>query len=166
MALRHPSPRPPCPPRPPRLSSQVCRRPPPHMPRQPRCRGRSAPSPTAPEAACARRGACRTGGRPWRRARPRTPRPPPRVLPARSVPGCCRLGCHGTWYVRHGRGWHVYGVRTVVPAPGAGCPAPLIRTARRRTVRVARTYSTEAPGRTCKLRSRRSRSTAMRSGSA
>ena len=35
------------------------------------------------------------------------------------------------------------------------CPAPLVRTARKRLVRVARTYSTEAeaPGRTCKLSS-------------
>ena len=54
------------------------------------------------------------------------------------------LWCHGTWYV--------YGVRTVVPAPGASCSVPQVRTARRRLVRVAHTYSTEAPGRTCKLR--------------
>ena len=31
-------------------------------------------------------------------------------------------------------------------SPGPSCPAPLERTARRRLVRVARTYSTEAPG--------------------
>ena len=31
----------------------------------------------------------------------------------------------------------------------ASCPVPLVRTARRRLVRVARTYSTEAPGRGC-----------------
>jgi len=37
-------------------------------------------------------------------------------------------------------------------APGASCPVPQVRTARRRLVRVARTYSTEAPGRTCQLR--------------
>jgi hypothetical protein len=36
----------------------------------------------------------------------------------------------------------VYGART-------SCPVPLVRTARRRLARAARTYSTEAPGRTC-----------------
>ena len=36
-------------------------------------------------------------------------------------------------------------------SPGAGSPMPQVRTARRRLVRVARTYSTEAPGRTCQL---------------
>ena len=42
-------------------------------------------------------------------------------------------------------------------SPGAGSPMPQVRTARRRLVRVARTYSTEAPGRTCQLsRPRRS----------
>ena len=47
-----------------------------------------------------------------------------------------RLGCHGTRYVRHGRGWYVHRVRA--------------RTARgRRLVSVAHTYSTEAPGRAC-----------------
>ena len=45
----------------------------------------------------------------------------------------------------------MYGVRTVVPAPGASCPAAQVRTARRRLIRVARTYSTEAPGRTRQL---------------
>ena len=38
------------------------------------------------------------------------------------------------------------------PAPGVGCPAPQVRTARSRLVRVAHTCSTEAPGRTSKLR--------------
>ena len=28
------------------------------------------------------------------------------------------LWCHGTWYVRHARGWYVYGVRTVRGAQG------------------------------------------------
>ena len=36
----------------------------------------------------------------------------------------------------------MYGVRK-------SCPVPSVRTARRRLVRVARPYSTEAPGRTC-----------------
>ena len=35
---------------------------------------------------------------------------------------------------------------------GASGPVPPVRTARRRLVRVARTYSTEAPGRTCQHR--------------
>ena len=58
-------------------------------------------------------------------------------------------------YARHARGWYAYGARTLLGAPRASCPVPLVRTARRRLVRVARTYSTEAPGRTCKLRSER-----------
>ena len=37
-------------------------------------------------------------------------------------------------------------------AVGAGCPVPPVRTQRGRLVRVARTYPTEAPGRTCQLR--------------
>ena len=49
--------------------------------------------------------------------------------------------CHGTRYVQHAR------VRAW--GPGASCPAPPTLTARTRLVRVARTYSTEAPGRTC-----------------
>eukprot|EP00964_Phaeocystis_antarctica_P128909 scaffold92731_cov66-Phaeocystis_antarctica.AAC.1 len=68
-----------------------------------------------------------------------------------------RLRCHGTRYVRHTRGRYAYGARTVRGARGASCPAPPVRTARRRLVRVARTYSTEAPGRTCKLRAARRR---------
>ena len=59
---------------------------------------------------------------------------------------------HGTRYVRHARGAYAY--RTVRPrlarvlrahsakGPGASCPAPQVRTARRR-------LGTEAPGRTC-----------------
>ena len=49
------------------------------------------------------------------------------------------LRCHGTRYVRHGRGWYAYGVRTV---RGTSGKAALRHTARRRLVRVARTYST------------------------
>eukprot|EP00964_Phaeocystis_antarctica_P124216 scaffold87898_cov68-Phaeocystis_antarctica.AAC.2 len=45
------------------------------------------------------------------------------------------LGCHGTRYVRHARGWYAYGVRTVRGAQG----------------QAALRLSTEAPGRTCKL---------------
>ena len=56
-------------------------------------------------------------------------------------------------YVRHGRGWYVYGIRTALQGRSkASCPAPLVRAARRRLTHVSRTYSTEAPGRTCKLR--------------
>ena len=63
------------------------------------------------------------------------------------------LGCHGMRYVRHGRGWYVYGIRTALQGRSkASCPAPLVRAARRRLTHVSRTYSTEAPGRTCKLR--------------
>ena len=57
----------------------------------------------------------------------------------------------GTRYVRHARGWYMYGVRTVLapsPPAGASCSAPPVRTAQRRLVRVARTYSTGAPVRT------------------
>ena len=43
-------------------------------------------------------------------------------------------------------------VRTVLDATGAGCSVPLVRTIARRLVRVARTYSTEARGRTCQHR--------------
>jgi hypothetical protein len=50
--------------------------------------------------------------------------------------------------------------RTVVPRPGS-CPKPQVRTARGRPVRVARTYSTEAPGRTCQHRSTLSPSSAL-----
>ena len=58
----------------------------------------------------------------------------------------CRqhLWCHGTRYARHTRGWYAYGVRAVVQQ----LPVPQVRTLRRRPVRVACTYSTEAPGRT------------------
>ena len=47
------------------------------------------------------------------------------------------LGCHGTRYVRHGRGWYVYvhRVRTVRVAPGASCPAPPVRTPHKRLIR-------------------------------
>ena len=55
-------------------------------------------------------------------------------------------GCHGgARYVRRARGWCAHSVRTVVPPPGASCPEPSVRTARRRRVRVARTCSTQAP---------------------
>ena len=49
------------------------------------------------------------------------------------------LWCHGTRYVRHARGRYVY----------KRCPELSVRTARRRLVRVAGTYSTGAPGRRC-----------------
>ena len=39
--------------------------------------------------------------------------------------------------------------RTVYVPWGTGCPVPPVRDARRRPVRVARTCSAEAPGRTC-----------------
>ena len=61
------------------------------------------------------------------------------------------LGCHGTLYVPNARGWYVYPVRTVRGALGASRPAPPVRTQRGRLVRVARTYPTEASGRTCQL---------------
>eukprot|EP00964_Phaeocystis_antarctica_P096711 scaffold62983_cov33-Phaeocystis_antarctica.AAC.1 len=54
----------------------------------------------------------------------------------------------GATVCTHARGWYACGVRTVLSAPGASCHVPLIRKARRRLVRVARTYSTEAPERT------------------
>ena len=44
-----------------------------------------------------------------------------------------------------------YPVRTVRGALGASRPAPPVRTQRGRLVRVAGTYPTEAPGRTCQL---------------
>ena len=63
-----------------------------------------------------------------------------------------RLGCHGTRYVPNARGWYAYPVRTVRGALGVSRPAPPVRTQRGRLVRVAGTYSTEAPGRTRQLR--------------
>ena len=75
-----------------------------------------------------------------------TGRPP--ALPLR------HLGCHGARYVPNARGWYAYPVRTVRGALGASRPAPPVRTQRGRLVRVARTYPTEAPGRTCQPRSR------------
>ena len=74
---------------------------------------------------------------------PRGERPP--------VPGGGDLGCHGTRYVPYDRGWYAYPVRTVRGALGASHPAPPVRTQRARLVRVARTYPTEAPGRTRQL---------------
>ena len=53
--------------------------------------------------------------------------------------GATVRGMHGT------RGSHAYGSAS----PGPSCPAPRVRTARRRLVHVARTYSMEAAGRTC-----------------
>ena len=54
------------------------------------------------------------------------------------------LRSHSTRYVRH---TFAFG------AQGASCPAPLLRTAHTWLVtRLAGTYSTEAPGRTCQLR--------------
>ena len=64
------------------------------------------------------------------------------------------LGCHGTQYAWYGRGWYAYPVRTVRGALGASRPAPPVRTQRGRLVRVACTYPTEAPGRTCQLSGR------------
>ena len=60
-----------------------------------------------------------------------------------------RLGCHGTRYVHNTRGWYAYSVRGAL---GASRPVRPVRTQRGRLVRVARTYPTEAPGRTCQLR--------------
>ena len=60
---------------------------------------------------------------------------------------CARSSSLSAWgatvrgYVRYARG-----------ALGSGRPAPPVRTQRGRLVRVARTYPTEAPGRTCQLR--------------
>ena len=52
----------------------------------------------------------------------------------------------------HPRLWYAYGIRAR-GALGASCPAPLLRTAHTWLVtRLAGTYSTEAPGRTCQLR--------------
>ena len=69
------------------------------------------------------------------------------------MPAPLRLWCHGTRYVRHGLGWYAYGVRTVSGALEASCPEHPVPIARRGLVRGARTYSTEALGRTCKLSS-------------
>ena len=54
-------------------------------------------------------------------------------------------------YVQHGRGWQC--------PPWGICPAPQAHTTRKRLVRIAHTYSTEAPGRTCQHSLRRSRRT-------
>ena len=64
------------------------------------------------------------------------------------------LGRDGARYVRYARGWYyACPVRTTERgALGASRPAPPVRTQRGRLVRVARTYPTEAPGRTCQLR--------------
>ena len=62
------------------------------------------------------------------------------------------LGCHGTRYVRYGRGWYAYPVRTVHGALGASRPAPPVRHGR--LVRVARTYQLEAARRTRQLSER------------
>ena len=62
-----------------------------------------------------------------------------------------RLRCHGARYLRYARGWYAYPVRTVRGALWARLPAPPVRTQRGRLVRVARTYPTEAAGRTCQL---------------
>ena len=65
----------------------------------------------------------------------------------------CSLGVsHAMRYVRHARGRYAYPVRTVRGALGASRPAPPVRTERGRLARVACTYPTEAPGRTCTLR--------------
>ena len=45
----------------------------------------------------------------------------------------------------------LYPVRTARETLGASRPVPPVRTQRGRPVRVARTYPTEAPGRTCQL---------------
>ena len=66
---------------------------------------------------------------------------------------CRRRWRHG-WRQPRVEAWcgvwpHSNTVRTVLGALGASCPVPPVRTARRRLVRAACTYSTEAPGRTC-----------------
>ena len=85
------------------------------------------------------------------------------------------LGCHGTrtqyvlyvgpWgqatlrlrYVPNAGGWYAYPVRTVRGALGESRPVRPVRTQRGRLVRVACTYPTEAPGRTCQLSSKPTR---------
>ena len=59
---------------------------------------------------------------------------------------------HGVRHVRHARGG--YTVHTVCVPWSTNCPVPPVRTARRWLVRVACTYRTEAPGRTCQHRPR------------
>ena len=80
--------------------------------------------------------------------RPREPLDPPQhALLARWLVGE-RLWCHGTRCVGYARGWCAYGVRTVRGAPRRAALRLRYLQLRRRPVRVARTYSTEAPG-TC-----------------
>ena len=63
-----------------------------------------------------------------------------------------RLGCHGMRYVHPApEAGRRNPVRTVHGALGASHPVRPVRTQRGRLVRVARTYPTEAPGRTCQL---------------
>ena len=77
-------------------------------------------------------------------------------LNARPVSGCSAYGQPVSAWVpryavrRYGRGWYAYTVRTVRGALGASRPAPPVRTQRGRPVGEA---CTEAPGRTCQLRS-------------
>ena len=66
------------------------------------------------------------------------------------------LGCHSTLYVPNAQGWYAYPVR-VRGALGASRPAPPVRAQRGRLVRGARTYPTEAPGRTRQLSPRPAR---------
>ena len=63
------------------------------------------------------------------------------------------LGCHRTHGTPEGAHACTYPVRTVRGgADGPSCPAPHVRTVRRRPARVAGAQSTGAPGRTSQLR--------------
>jgi hypothetical protein len=78
----------------------------------------------------------------------------------RAAPGVLNSGQCGQHLGYHARGTYptpeagtrAYPVRTVRGALGASRPARPVRTRSGRLVRVARTYPTEAPGRTCQLR--------------
>ena len=61
-------------------------------------------------------------------------------------------GCHRTYGTPEGAHAYTYSVRTVRGGAGASCPAPHVRTVRRRPARVAGAQSTGAPGRTSQLR--------------
>ena len=63
------------------------------------------------------------------------------------------LGCHGTRYVPPTPEAGARAPYVQCVTLGAGRPARPVRTQRGRLVRVARTYPTEAPGRTRQLRS-------------
>ena len=109
---------------------------------------------------CVAVGACAmTRAEPWSVPARKTRTAPPgagakvcREAALGSASKASHLGCHGTRYVRYGRGWYAYPVRTVHGALGASRPAPPVRHGR--LVRVARTYQLEAARRTRQLSER------------